>query len=135
MGCLRLHVGLRGDVGQSSPRHAPQLVGVAADSVERCASSGTLTHQMRGGRLWLSLPQLVFMPAAPVQPSSGDTLLLVGTMKGAFIYRSNRDRSNWEMSGPHFPGEAVYALTYDHRGGRNRLLAATRSFHWGANIR
>src|ERR1700755_267709 len=75
------------------------------------------------------------MSSASVHASSGHTLLLVGTMKGAFIYRSNRDRSSWEMSGPHFPGEAVYALSYDNRGGRNRLLAATRSFHWRANIR
>jgi hypothetical protein len=67
--------------------------------------------------------------------NAGDTLLLVGTMKGAFIFRSNSDRSSWTIDGPHFPGEAVYALAYDDRAGRNRLLASTRSFHWGANIR
>jgi hypothetical protein len=67
----------------------------------------------------------------------GDVLLMVGTVKGAFILSSNKKRSSWKVDGkgPHFPGESVYALAYDERGGRQRLLAATRSFHWGSSIR
>lgn len=68
-------------------------------------------------------------------PSEGDVLLLVGTVKGAFIFSSDAKRSRWTMNGPHFPGESVYALAYDERGGRRRTLAATRSFHWGSSIR
>ncbi|MFN2239916.1 MAG: hypothetical protein ABR524_11040 [Thermoanaerobaculia bacterium] len=41
-----------------------------------------------------------------VRPSSGDTLLLVGTMKGAFIFRSADRGAQWEMGGPYFPAEA-----------------------------
>src|ERR1041385_2175488 len=65
----------------------------------------------------------------------GDVLLMVGTVKGAFILSSNKKRSTWKVDGPHFPGESVYAVAYDERGGRQRLLAATRSFHWGSSVR
>ena len=75
------------------------------------------------------------MTQASVRPDTTDVLLLVGTVKGAFIFRSDASRSSWTMSGPHFPGESVYALAYDERGGRRRTLAATRSFHWGSTIR
>ncbi len=65
----------------------------------------------------------------------GDVHLLVGTVKGAFILRSDASRTTWSVDGPHFPGESVYALAYDERGGRRRTLAATRSFHWGSTVR
>ena len=68
-------------------------------------------------------------------PQSGTTLVLVGTTKGAFFFTSDEKRQAWQMSGPHFPGESVYALAYDERNGRQRVLAATRSFHWGSTIR
>jgi photosystem II stability/assembly factor-like uncharacterized protein len=68
-------------------------------------------------------------------PQPGDTVLLVGTAKGAFLLTSNAERAEWQIDGPHFPGESVYALAYDARGGRRRTLAATRSFHWGSGIR
>jgi hypothetical protein len=61
----------------------------------------------------------------------GDVLVLVGTMKGAFLFRSDRRRARWERGGPYFPGEAVYALAYDDRAGRRRLWAAPTSMHWG----
>jgi photosystem II stability/assembly factor-like uncharacterized protein len=65
----------------------------------------------------------------------GDVVILVGTMKGAFLFWSDESRTTWRMEGPHFKGESVYALAYDDRGGRRRLLASTRSFHWGSVIR
>src|SRR5687768_3908565 len=68
-------------------------------------------------------------------PIEGDVLLLVGTMKGAFLFWSDRDRTQWRREGPHFPGETVYSLAFDHRAGRNRALAGTQSFHWGSVIR
>ena len=50
-----------------------------------------------------------------IDPRSGDVLILVGTMKGAFIFRADAKREQWEMGGPYFPGSAVYALAYDGR--------------------
>jgi len=61
----------------------------------------------------------------------GDVLLLVGTMKGAFLLRSSAARTRWERGGPHFPGYPIYALAYDGRAGRRRLWAGSGSEHWG----
>jgi photosystem II stability/assembly factor-like uncharacterized protein len=70
-----------------------------------------------------------------IQPRSGDVLLLVGTMKGAFILRASRERREWEVGGPYFPGSAVYAMTYDDRDGRHRIWAGPQSMHWGGLLR
>src|SRR3989442_4363227 len=62
----------------------------------------------------------------------GDNLLLVGTMKGAFLFRANSEREDWDVAGPYFPGRSVYALAYDGRNGRKRLWAAVNSSFWGS---
>src|SRR5207247_10362656 len=73
------------------------------------------------------------MPTAnQINVNSGDTLLLIGTMKGAFLFRSDGARDQWEEAGPYFPGRAVYALAYDGRKGRRRLWAAVNSLHVGS---
>ena len=65
----------------------------------------------------------------------GDVLLLVGTMKGAFLLWSDEKRKKWVVEGPHFKGEAVYAMAFDDRDGNQRIFAAPRSMHWGATVR
>jgi photosystem II stability/assembly factor-like uncharacterized protein len=70
-----------------------------------------------------------------VEVNDGDVLVLVGTMKGAFLMRSSGARARWEAGGPYFPGQAVYAMAYDGRAGRRRLWAGTGSMHWGAVLR
>jgi len=67
--------------------------------------------------------------------TADEVVLLVGTLKGAFLVWSDASRREWRIDGPHFPGESVYALAVDQRGGRRRTLAATRSFHWGSVLR
>ena len=62
----------------------------------------------------------------------GDIVVLVGTMKGAFVFRSNRARARWERGGPYFAGHSVYAMAYDGRKGRRRLWASPSSMHWGS---
>ena len=64
-----------------------------------------------------------------------EVLILVGTMKGAFLFRSDPSRKEWRMEGPHFRGESVYSLFHDSRGGRNRTFAAPTSMHWGGTLR
>jgi len=64
----------------------------------------------------------------------GDFLLLVGTTKGAFILRSSAQRSRWEVGGPYFHGQNVYAMAYDGRGGQRRIWASTQSY-WGTLLR
>lgn len=76
------------------------------------------------------------MPEAKhVSPEKGDVLLLVGTMKGAFILRASAHRTSWEVGGPYFPGSAVYAMAYDSRAGRQRIWAGPNSMHWGGLLR
>ncbi len=70
-----------------------------------------------------------------IKVNDGDVLVLVGTMKGAFLMRSNGARARWDAGGPHFPGQAIYAMAYDGRAGRRRLWAGTASMHWGAVLR
>ncbi len=67
-----------------------------------------------------------------VEVKAGDNLLLVGTIKGGFVLRSDGTRENWQMAGPYFPGRSVYAFAYDGRNGRNRLWAAVNSPFWGS---
>jgi photosystem II stability/assembly factor-like uncharacterized protein len=75
------------------------------------------------------------MPAVRhVSAKNGDVLLLVGTNKGAFVFRSNASRSRWDMGGPYFPGEPVYSMAYDGRAGRNRIYAGNTSWQWGPQL-
>ncbi len=69
-----------------------------------------------------------------VQVKRGDFLLLVGTVKGAFLLRSNRQRTRWEMGGPYLHGNAVYAVAFDGRGRQQRIWASTQSY-WGTMLR
>src|SRR5213078_328450 len=70
-----------------------------------------------------------------VKPRRGDVIVLVGTLKGAFIFRGKSTRKKWEMGGPYFPGSAVYGMAYDGRYGRHRIWAGPQSMHWGALLR
>ncbi len=67
-----------------------------------------------------------------INVSPGDNLLLVGTIKGAFLFRSDGAREKWVKAGPYFPGRSIYALAHDRRNGRNRLWAAVNSPFWGS---
>ena len=64
----------------------------------------------------------------------GDVLLMVGTVKGAFLLRSSADRRRWDVAGPYFHGNVVSALAYDGREDRHRLWASTCAF-WGTFLR
>lgn len=69
-----------------------------------------------------------------VDASPGDVLVFVGTMKGAFILRSSKDRREWTTGGPYFPGRAIYAFIHDQRNGRNRIWTAVNSPFWGSYL-
>jgi serine/threonine protein kinase len=66
---------------------------------------------------------------------NGDVLLLVGTNKGAFFLRSSRDRSRWDVAGPYFHGQGIYAMAYDGRSDRHRLWVSANNVMWGAFLR
>ncbi len=54
------------------------------------------------------------------------TILMVGTRKGLWLATSE-DRSDWKVTGPHFPMEEVYSVLLDRRGDTPRLLAGCSS--------
>lgn len=62
---------------------------------------------------------------------NGDVVLAVGTNKGLFLFRSSRERKQWDMAGPYFHGRAVYSSVYDNRDGQHRLWTSANSF-WGS---
>ena len=66
-----------------------------------------------------------------VSAKNGDVIVLVGTMKGAFVLRSNGARKNWDVGGPYSIGSPVYAMAFDQRQGRRRMWWAQQSFRWG----
>ena len=91
---------------------------LAADvSLDRVSPRTTILHNVRHVRI-----------------KKGDFLLLVGTTKGAFLLKSNCQRSRWEVGGPFFHGYSVYALAYDNRAARHRIWASTQNY-WGTLLR
>ena len=70
-----------------------------------------------------------------VEVHAGDVVLLVGTMKGAFVLRADAKRSAWDVGGPYFPGHEVYAVGCDRRAGRTRIWAGPNSMHFGGLLR
>jgi serine/threonine protein kinase len=114
------------------PAQRYQRAGEVQAALEAVQSAAILAHDIlseRGGP-----KSTVLHSVKHVLLSRGDSLLLVGTIKGAFILRSNAQRARWEVGGPYFHGHAVYALAYDDRGDRQRIWASTQSY-WGTNLR
>jgi hypothetical protein len=61
------------------------------------------------------------------------TAVLIATRKGAWIFRADGARNNWQADGPHFLGHIVHHLMLDPRDGRT-LLAAAKTGHLGPTV-
>jgi photosystem II stability/assembly factor-like uncharacterized protein len=59
--------------------------------------------------------------------------LLVGTRKGAWIFRSDAARQDWQVDGPHFLGAIIHHLVPDPRE-PGVLLMSTSTGHLGPTI-
>jgi len=70
-----------------------------------------------------------------ISAKHGDVLLMIGTLKGLFVLRSNAARKKWEVGGPYSYGSPVYAAAFDQRNGRHRLWWGQQSFRWGTILR
>lgn len=60
-------------------------------------------------------------------------VLLVGTVKGVFLYETSERRSAWKLSGPYLGGWEIFSLCGDTR--RGRILAGTEHYEHGPTIR
>ena len=56
-------------------------------------------------------------------------LVLLGTKKGVYVYRSGSARERWRLEGPYFPGQPVYHVAFDPRDGQS--LFAGINMTWG----
>jgi hypothetical protein len=65
--------------------------------------------------------------------SGRGVLVLVGTRKGAWLYRGDAARKSWRADGPHFLGHTISHLVLDPRDGRT-LLAAAHTGHLGPTV-
>jgi len=66
--------------------------------------------------------------------NSGEVLVMVGTTKGAFLFRGSADRQAFESSGPRLAGSSVPSMAFDGRSGRRRILAGASNFFFGTNV-
>jgi photosystem II stability/assembly factor-like uncharacterized protein len=64
---------------------------------------------------------------------SSNTVVIVGTNKGAFIYRGGKSRRDWSISGPHLAGWEVSAAHLDSHTGR--IILGTTHYVYGATFR
>ena len=67
------------------------------------------------------------------KPKKGSVAVLVGTRKGAFVFRSDARRRSWSVEGPHFTGQNVHHFILDSRDGET-LYVATRNDWWGPDV-
>ena len=66
------------------------------------------------------------------RPKKGDTVVIVGTRKGLFLF-SSKDRRSWSSSGPFFKGDTVRHAILDPRDGKT-VYAGVTSEHWGGLV-
>jgi hypothetical protein len=71
--------------------------------------------------------------AAAPKAATGSVALLVSTIKGAFIFKSDTTRHEWKMRGPFFLGHIVHHMVLDPRDKRTLLLAA-KTGHLGPTL-
>lgn len=69
-----------------------------------------------------------------ITPQAGDVIVLVGTVKGAFLFHGDRTRREFRIAGPWFKGQGVYATAWLPDRRAPRILIANRSEHWGAVV-
>ena len=72
--------------------------------------------------------------AVPISAASGGVVVLVGTAKGLFALTVGPARNRFDLAGPWFRGEEVYAAALDRRSGRANLLVGATSSHWGPSV-
>lgn len=65
--------------------------------------------------------------------SAQKLVLLIGTVKGVFLYHTDPRRKAWRLTGPHLGGWEIFSLCGDSR--RGRILAGTGHFMHGPTIR
>lgn len=69
-----------------------------------------------------------------ISPNSGNVILMVGTVKGAFIFYSDASRREFHIVGPYFKGMEVFSTAYLPDKKAPRILMGVKSQHWGSTV-
>lgn len=69
----------------------------------------------------------------PAKGAKGPVTLLIGTLKGGFVLKSNTARTSWKLSGPIMLGQVVNDIVHDPREKNVRLIAG-KTGHLGPTI-
>jgi hypothetical protein len=69
-----------------------------------------------------------------ITPQAGDLLVIVGTVKGVFIFSTNRERSRFKVAGPWLKGQSIYSIAHLADRRAPRILVGNFSMHWGAVV-
>ncbi|HVN29414.1 MAG TPA: hypothetical protein VMT64_13045 [Candidatus Binataceae bacterium] len=69
-----------------------------------------------------------------IAPNSGDLILMVGTVKGLFIFHTDRVRRDFSINGPSFKGMEVFSAAYLPDRKSPRMLVGNKSQHWGSTV-
>jgi len=69
-----------------------------------------------------------------IDPNSGDIILMVGTVKGAFLFHSDSARRDFQIAGPFFKGMEVFSVAYLPDKNAPRMLVGNKSQHWGSTV-
>jgi len=70
-----------------------------------------------------------------IRPKRGNAILMIGTTKGAFLLTASGARKQWQVSGPHLPGNVVYSAAFDARQGRSRIWLGSMNWAYGTTLR
>ena len=98
----RIPPGLRAIVQRCLAKEPAQRYQQAAEvqaALEAVQSSVTVPAQPEGPRGPLTT---MHRGSRHLRVRDGDVLLMVGTVKGAFLLRSNAERRRWDIAGPYF---------------------------------
>jgi photosystem II stability/assembly factor-like uncharacterized protein len=67
------------------------------------------------------------------RPKAGAVQLMIGTRKGAFLVKSDKDRKSWSLATTWFLGHVVHHVVSDPRN-KGVLLCAARTGHLGPTV-
>src|SRR5260370_26468160 len=81
----------------------------------------------------LRVVETTMQHANSITPLSGDQIVIVGTVKGVFIFSSDRERRNFNIAGPYFKGQAAFSTAF-FQDKPSRILVGHPSIHWGALV-
>lgn len=68
-----------------------------------------------------------------ITPHGHKVVILIGTVKGLFLYHGDETRQQWTLTGPHLAGSEIFSACADPRSGR--ILVGTDARGCGPTIR